>query len=116
MSALTAKDVEALLLEHQFQWQIESEYDDTADWSDWDELFGSANDPEVFEVVGLGEVKVWSHDFGGIETNVSYLMFQIGDRIFRKEGLWVSHDGMYWDGHFSEVKPVQKVVTDYEVI
>lgn len=108
MSNLTAADVEALLLEHTFEWR-----DDT-DWHDWSEA--SDPGPATFEVVGLGEVKVWDHDFGGIETNVSYLMFQIGDRVFRKEGLWVSHDGQYWDGYFHEVKPVQKVITDYEPI
>ncbi len=111
MSKLTAAEVRDLLLEHQFDWQIESDWDYGADWDHWDEV---ADPGGIFEVVGLGEVKVWNHDFGGIETNVSYLMFKVGDRVFRKEGLWVSHDGQYWDGPFSEVRAVQKVITDYE--
>lgn len=109
---LTAYEVEGLLLEHTFEWR-----DDWggAEWDDWSEQ-GTWKDRGIVEVVGLGTVKVWEHDFAGIETNVSHLMFQIGDRIFRKEGLWVSHDGQYWDGPFTEVKPVQKVITDYEPI
>lgn len=107
---LTAREVEELLLEHRFDWL---HTDEDAGWEDWSEA-GGYSTPTTFEVVGLGTVKVWNHDFGPIETNVSYLMFQIGDRVFRKEGLWVSHDGQYWDGFFREVKPVQRVITDYE--
>ena len=109
---LTVDEVHDLLLAHEFDWNGEGE---GSDWEDWYEE-GSWKDRGTVEVDGLGTVEVWSHDFGGIETNVSYLMFKVGDRIFRKEGLWVSHDGQYWDGSFSEVKAVQKVITDYEEV
>ena len=103
-------DVERLLLEH-----TDGEvWDDQFYWDDWRDSIPWNEKRLTVEVVGLGTVEVWEHDFGGIETNVSYLMFKVGDRIFRKEGLWVSHDGQYWDGDFTEVRAVQKVITDYE--
>lgn len=106
---LAVHEVESLLLEH----GEGGLWDDSFDWDDWDECIPWRSTLTT-EVVGLGTVEVWNHDFGGIETNVSYLMFKVGDRIFRKEGLWVSHDGQYWDGGFTEVRAVQKVITDYE--
>lgn len=33
---------------------------------------------------------------------------------WRKEGYYASFDGGYWDGDFSKVQPVQRVVTFYE--
>jgi hypothetical protein len=104
---LTAAEVEALLLDR----FATGGY---ANWDEWSDL--AAYGEKTTDALGLGPVKVWEHDFGGIETNISYLMFQIGDRTFRKEGLWVSHDGQYWNGPFDEVKAVQKVITDYDPV
>ncbi|OKI54553.1 hypothetical protein [Micromonospora sp. CB01531] len=112
MDKLTVDEVEALLLEHRFEWQ--EECDEETGWYDWDEEAGSEKKPNTFEVVGLGEVKVWNYDFHGIDTNEAWLMFEVDGRTFRQTGQWVSFAGMYWDGDFTEVKPVQKVYVDYE--
>lgn len=113
MSKLTADEVEALLLEHKED--PTDEYEDPFYWHDWQDAIPWREKELIVEVVGLGEVKVWDHKFD-VSTNEAWMFFQIGNRIFRKEGRYYSHDGMYWDGDFSEVKPVQKIVTDYEVI
>lgn len=107
MTKLTVDEVAVLLWEHGEARDYEK------GWEHWEvnALFG-----RTFEVPGLGEVKVWEHDFNGVETNISWLMFRVGDRTFRKEGQWDSHAGMSWTGPFDEVKPIQKIVTDYEVI
>lgn len=107
---LTAREVEELLLEHRFDWQVNDDWE--TDWDGWSEA--SDPGPLTTEVVGLGTVKVWEHDFGGVETNLAHLLFEVDGRLFRKEGRWVSHCGMYWDGSFAEVKPIQRVITDYE--
>jgi hypothetical protein len=39
---------------------------------------------------------------------------ETGVRYFRKDGYNVSHDGVYWDGAFYEVKPVTKQVVVWE--
>lgn len=114
MSKLTASDVEDLLQEHLENEPEAEQWGATWDW--FSEMIPWKERQATIEVVGLGPVKIWEHDFGGVETNLTYLMFQVGDRVFRKEGRYYSHDGMYWGGWFREVKPVEKVFTDYEVI
>lgn len=110
---LTVAEVEALLLEHKED--STDEWEDPFYWHDWQDAIPWREKELVVEVVGLGPVKVWDHEFD-ISTNTAWLMFQVGNRTFRKEGEYVSHCGMSWDGDFTEVKPVQKIVTDYEVI
>jgi hypothetical protein len=45
-----------------------------------------------------------------------WFVIKIGDQLFRKEGYYTSHYGTDWDGPFSEVEPVQKLVTVYEPV
>lgn len=108
---MTAQEIEALLEEH---FEDDEEFCDV--WETWAEKAGGYSGSKTVEVPGLGTVTVSEYDFGGVETNLAHLIFEIEGRTFRKEGLWVSFSGMYWDGNFHEVKPVQKVITDYEVI
>lgn len=45
----------------------------------------------------------------------AWLVFSVGDRIFRVDGSYYSYDGTHWDDDsFREVKAVTKAVTFYE--
>lgn len=57
--------------------------------------------------------------FGGEGQGDSYWMvlrLTQGDveRTFKMDGWYASHDGGYYDGPFTEVKPVQKMITVWE--
>lgn len=39
-------------------------------------------------------------------SNNHHLVLKIGDRTFQKDGVWVPHDGMYWEGSFYEAKEI----------
>lgn len=41
-------------------------------------------------------------------------MCEGSDRLFRKDGFYSSYCGTDWDGHFREVRAVEKTVTVYE--
>ena len=45
-----------------------------------------------------------------------WVVVQIGDQFFRKDGYYMSHDGAYWDGDLHEVKPETRPVTFYEKV
>ncbi len=54
--------------------------------------------------------------FGGEgEGDQYWAVIKLGDRYFRKEGWYASHDGGYLDGDLFEVEPVEKTITVYEV-
>lgn len=63
-------------------------------------------------VAGIGDVAItYGSDGDGI-----YLIFKTGDRYFKKDGWYASHDGTYWDGSFYEVEPAQKTITVYNPV
>ena len=43
-----------------------------------------------------------------------WLVVRAGDQYFKKAGWYASHDGAYWDGDCSEVKPVQRMTVFWE--
>jgi hypothetical protein len=45
-----------------------------------------------------------------------WLVVEVGGQFFEKTGYYLSHDGSYWDGEFTEVHPVEKIVTVYEAV
>lgn len=70
------------------------------------------------DVDGVGEIKVvdgndsYQDDYSGRR----FLILEIDGRLFRKDGMYYSHDGTYWDGPLYEVRRVTKTITDYEGI
>lgn len=53
--------------------------------------------------------------YGGMDMGTElWVVFKIGDQLFKKYGAYYSHDGSYWDGSLNEVKPVQKTITVFE--
>lgn len=114
--SFTASDVEAAVENGDFRskaWKSEEYYN--LDEGDWYEL-------------GDGEGKVtlngveydWKsvEHLGGGEGSGEYtaVIFNIGGRLFRKEGYYASHYGTDWDGNFSEVEAYQKTSTAYRPV
>lgn len=45
-----------------------------------------------------------------------WVVIEIDGRHFRKTGYHQSHDGTYWDGQVTEVRPKEKMITVYDNI
>src|SRR5689334_2101921 len=44
-----------------------------------------------------------------------WMVIEVGeDNFYKKAGWYASHDGAYWDGTLTSVRPVTKIVTVYE--
>lgn len=56
--------------------------------------------------------------YGGGEGQgeVVFVVFTVGDRMFKKNGYYASHYGTDWDGDLVEVEAFEKTVTDYRAI
>lgn len=93
----------------------EPEYDERFDdyGSVWDTLCyekGTANVP------GLGEIEVVDSHSGDGDGSETWVVFKVGDQLFRKTGAYSSWDSNYWDGSIVEVEPYQEVCTFYRRI
>lgn len=99
---LTANAVERLLERHH-----------DARGGDWYDLMKVG---KVVNVDGLGDVEtveVTNHDEYNMQLQI---VLTAGGRTFVKQGVWVSHDGAYWDGDFFEAHQVEKVVTVWDPV
>lgn len=102
---LTVQQVERLLEQH---------FDRTG--GGWYGFSSARIKRDGLNVAGLDHVEVvefTSHDEYNIQLQV---VLDIGGRQFVKQGVWVSHDGAYWDGDFFEARQVEKVVKVWEQI
>lgn len=52
----------------------------------------------------------------GVGATDIWVVIEIEGRYYRKTGYHQSHDGTYWDGSVTEVRPKEKLVTVYENI
>lgn len=101
-----------------------SEYEEThwnvlGNWHDWEEEYWRPeNDQEFVVVPDLGRVRVVESHGGEGKGDAYWMVFEVteGDvtRHFKIDGYYASYDGGYYDGPFTEVKPVERVVTFYE--
>lgn len=125
MAELDSRFVEAKLEEHVFKYEIPERRDYygniqpayTAEDQGWDAWRDNGSNPELVE--GLGSVRVIVSDGGEGEGTTYYSIFEVTDldgdvHTFRKDGTWVSHDGLYWDGEFDSTKPVERTITVWE--
>lgn len=93
--------------------------DEAADNTDhsfsWDML--KYGEPQTLVVYGDSVLLEHVADFGGEgEGEHAHVVFKIGEQLFKKDAYYASHDGYYWDGELSEVRPTQKTITVYESI
>ena len=118
----TAKAVEAALAEH-FEDADESWYE-AEEWREngrtWEEGKGlvPADTRLKLTIDGTEELVEFKDgkmpaEGGGEEI---WVVVQIGEQFFRKDGYYMSHDGAYWDGDLHEVKPETRPVTFYESV
>jgi hypothetical protein len=79
-------------------------------WSAWEE---HAEDPVMVE--GLGPVRHVTSQGGEDQGSHYEAVYEVTEGpnkgFYKKEGRWVSHDGLYWEGDFSATKQVEKTVT-----
>ena len=50
----------------------------------------------------------------GVGATDIWVVIEIDGRYFKKTGYHQSHDGTYWDGAVTEVRPQEKTITVYE--
>jgi hypothetical protein len=55
----------------------------------------------------------WGKEGGGDKI---WVVFQIGNQLFRKEGYYSSYNGDEWDEDITEVKAIPKTVFVYEPV
>jgi hypothetical protein len=70
------------------------------------------DEPVTFTIV---DAKVGSH-FDGYEQDAqeNFVIFEIGNQLFKKEGWSDSYGDSEWDGNVTEVKASKKYTTVYE--
>lgn len=80
----------------------------------WSELkYGSGDYVLVIDDVEYPAVYVES--YGGMDKGSDiWVVFKLGEQLFKKSGFYASHYGTDWDGPLIEVKPVEKVITVFE--
>lgn len=62
----------------------------------------------------LGRVKLVEQVGGEGQGDHAHLVFQVGSRLFRKDGYHASFDGTHYDGDLYVVTRQEKTVTVYE--
>ena len=72
-------------------------------------------EPEGMLVPSLGAYVTVVESFGGMDKGTTrWIVYKVGNRLFRKNGWYASHYGSEFDGDFSEVRAREKMVTVYE--
>ena len=86
------------------------------EYGDWWEL-ADCTEAEVEGIDGLvSGVEMKGGGEGSGEYTHVVIRIQTGSdfRYFKQVGCHVSHDGVYWDGPFTEVRQQQKTITVWE--
>jgi len=93
--------------------------EDQWDWGSWTE-WSNAKPGSKFEVPGLGEVTVVAlHDYDSSKNYDSWseeiwIVFAVGDTLYRVQGLHTSYEGSSWENRMTVVVPKLKQITVYE--
>ena len=77
---------------------------------DWNEFLELVDDPDGVELPSLG-VSARQVDNGG--ESLPWIVFEIGDQFFEKNGRYESYEGTDWDGGLQEVESYQELTTYY---
>lgn len=94
--------------------EVDSE---NVDWFELEEYFYNKHRSIDAKPFGILSKEAFDTGGEGHGENV-YMVFRLvnddGTFFFKKDGYYASHYGTDWDGPFSQVTPVQKMVTFYE--
>lgn len=85
----------------------------------WNELLEVVDRKDGLEVDGLGHLYLVENFGGEGQGDQYYFVLKLvrpdaEDQFFLMPGYYASYDGGYYDGTFTEVKPVERLVTFYE--
>lgn len=110
---LTAQQVADAIDNEQIKYDGDTEYNISSSEFFSELQYGS--DSYTISIDGVDYKPEKVDDYGGMDMGSElWVVFKIGDQLFKKSGWYASHDGSYWDGDLSEVKPVQKTITVFE--
>lgn len=97
-----------------------------ADNINGDNKYGQYEDySEVYEVlyeeqddIKVGDLIFKFEDSGGAEGDgaLKWIVFKVGDQLFKMTGYYSSWSDGEWDGELEEVKPVRVMRTEYEAV
>lgn len=106
--SFTAKELEAKI--------YGSDWEDPKGYGYTDAIDFIYSEGESVEIDGLPTLKHISS--GGAEGDGAqkWVVFSVGDQLFRKTGYYSSWGEDEWDGDLEEVKAVQVTRTEYEAI
>lgn len=106
---LTAAQVQsAIEVTDEKEWGASEWYEEVA-WERGDKA------PYALTIDGQTYVPEYVADHGGMDRGSDrWVVFKLGDQLFKKSGYYASHYGTDWDGELREVKPVQKTITVFE--
>lgn len=68
------------------------------------------------ELPNIGKTEAIDNYGGEGQGDERWIVFKVGDQLFRLNGYYSSYDGSTWDGGVEEVEAYEKTVTDYRVI
>ncbi len=100
----TAEDIEQKIIESD---RSEHEYNDVLDELYWENKEVKVNDVTLSYVASGG---------GEGDGAQKWVVFKVGEQLFRMIGYYSSWGDDEWDGNLEEVKAIQVEVTEYEVI
>jgi hypothetical protein len=97
--------------------EVEHAVEEHDDFDGWGEIKWTNTGDVALTVTLNGEsvdvTKV--ADYGGEgQGDEIWVVVQVGDQLFRKDGYYASHYGSDWDGDFDEVFAHEKTITVYE--
>lgn len=94
--------------------QVEEAIESDPDFEGWTSV-KYHDGPEYIVIDGVGVRLEYVDSYGGEGLGEeAWFVIKLGEKYFRMEGYYLSHDGYTWDGDLEEVKPVKKTVTVYE--
>jgi hypothetical protein len=65
------------------------------------------------EIPGIGKTEYVASFGGEGQGDSRWIVFKVGEKLFRTEGYYSSWDGTTWDGEVHEVEPFEVKVTEY---
>jgi hypothetical protein len=80
----------------------------------WSEIANMDEDEPMALLINGHAMLTVRRGMSEIREGDIWVVVEIDGRFFKKTGYHQSHDGTYWDGSVSEVKPQQKTITVYE--
>ncbi len=96
--------------------------DNLDDWGSYGAYINNVNDErgQFYTVPGIGSVTII--DYFDYDHNKNYdswtehmwIIFKVGEKLYRATGTYTSYEGAIWDNKLTEVQPVEKTIIEYQ--